>query len=175
MTILLGVSLGVLLVLIYFVADEETEEQKIERRYWSVHGCRTYAFQKLKMIRLVACFAQLILQVVMRIYYKVLSKREFCKNSAITTQTGLLYLWPIAIVATFCSAYPVGTPLGSPLHFRFCEGKYWKDTAEEEADAKAAMDALKQAQLTTQPWKRATARSAGANDVAMEDMGAHKA
>jgi len=155
--ILLGVSIGVLLILLYFVAEPESEEQKLERRYWSKRGCRNYAFQRLKSIRLFACVVQFIIQVLIRVYYKSISHREYCKMPSITTQTGLLYLWPLAIAATAFSAYPLGTPLGSPLHFRCVEGKEWKDTAEEEADAQAAMDALRAAQQISAPWKRATA------------------
>jgi hypothetical protein len=154
--ILLGVSIAVLLILLYFAAEPESEEQKLEKRYWSKQGCKNYAFQKLKMIRLFACVVQLIVQIMARVYYKAWSDRQYCKMPSITTQTGLLYLWPLAIVATAFSAYPLGTPLGSPLHFRCMEGKDWKDTAEEEADAAAAMDALKTAQMISAPWKRAT-------------------
>lgn len=154
---LLAISIGVLLVLLYFTAEPETEEQQLEKRYWSKAGCRNYAIQRLKMIRLVVCVVQLVIQIVVRIYYKNIMDRQYCKMPSITTQTGLLYLWPIAIVATAFSAYPIGTPLGSPLHFRCFEGKAWKDTAEEEADAQAALDALRKVQAKTAPWKRATA------------------
>lgn len=168
--LLLGVSIGVLLVLLYFSAEEETEDQKLERRYWSRNGCKNYAFSKLKLIRLFTCCVQLAIQIFVRVYYKSISHRMYCKMPSITTQTGLLYLWPVAIVATAFSAYPIGTPLGSPLHFRCVEGKNWKDTAEEEADARAAMDALKSSQLATQPWKRATRASSTANRVSMDNM-----
>jgi hypothetical protein len=157
--ILLGVSIGVLLMLLYFVAEPESEEQKLERRYWSKQGCKNYAFQRLKSIRLFACVVQFVAQLLVRIYYKNISDRQYCKMPSITTQTGLLILWPLAIIATAFSAYPLGTPLGSPLHFRCVEGKAWKDTAEEEADAQAAMDALRAAQATHEPWKRATAQA----------------
>lgn len=158
---LLAVSVGVLLILLYFAAEPETEEQKLERRYWSKKGCKTYAIQKLKMIRLFACILQLVIQIVVRIYYKSISDRMYCKMPSITTQTGLLYVWPLAILATAFSAYPLGTPLGSPLHFRCIEGKDWKDTAEEEADAQAAMDALKSGNSPRAgnfAWKRTTAQ-----------------
>jgi len=158
--LLLGISIGVLLILLYFSAEPETEEQKLERRYWSKEGCKNYAIQRLKLIRLFACCVQLVIQIVGRVFYHSISHRLYCKMPSITTQTGLLYLWPIAIVATAFSAYPLGTPFGSPLHFRCVEGKDWKDAAEEEADARAAMDALKTAQIETQPWKRATATAA---------------
>ena len=157
---LLAISIAVLLILLYFAAEPESEEQKLERRYWSKKGCRTYAIQKLKMIRLAACVLQLIIQIMVRIYYKFISNRIFCKMPSITTQTGLLYLWPLAILATAFSAYPLGTPLGSPLHFRCIEGKDWKDTAEDEADAQAAMDALKSGGGRSPRgfnWKRTTA------------------
>lgn len=167
---LLAISVGVLLILLYFAAEPETEEQKLERRYWSKAGCRNYAFQRLKMIRLTACVAQLVIQIIVRIYYKSISDRKYCKMPSITTQTGLLYVWPLAILATAFSAYPLGTPLGSPLHFRCIEGKDWKDTAEEEADAKAAIEALKSSSSPRGgrkdfQWKRTTATEAEMGDM----------
>jgi hypothetical protein len=126
-SVLLGVTLVCLIALLYFSTDGESDEEKEERvererkrrRRPGLIGCTNgpYHCSWLRSIRTFACLASWGTQLGTRIYYGVVAQSSLCKTVAYTTQTGLLYLWPIAMLGTLLAAYTPLNVVPTPIRF----------------------------------------------------------
>jgi hypothetical protein len=145
-SVLLGITLVCLIVLLYFSSESETDEQAkarsiVEKRRRSRPGCigcinGPYYCGWLRSIRTGTCLASFAAQLGTRIYYGTQIERSLCQTTAYTTQTGLLYLWPLAMVGTLLAAYTADSPVPTPVRF----GQYSYHEKHEKGQGLTSQD-----------------------------------